>query len=118
MCSAIATRKKRNGRVAHGSPPLDICWKTRFGKVQMEKGSRVNLQLREQRTSEYDRQKKTNGNHDCRVNDRDPRILFHGDPAMTDNALRLRLEALERQMAELQAARGNGTPAKDWRSTV
>jgi hypothetical protein len=37
---------------------------------------------------------------------------------MTDSALRLRLAALERQMAELQAARGNGTHARDWRSTV
>lgn len=37
---------------------------------------------------------------------------------MTDSILRRRLAALERQMAELQAAHGNGTSAKDWRSTV
>ncbi len=37
---------------------------------------------------------------------------------MTDNALRLRLATLERQMAELQAARDDGTLASDWRSTV
>ena len=37
---------------------------------------------------------------------------------MTDNALQLRLAALERQVAELQAARSNGTIVKDWRSTV
>lgn len=37
---------------------------------------------------------------------------------MTDSTLQLRLAALERQVAELQAARGNGTLAKDWRSTV
>ena len=37
---------------------------------------------------------------------------------MTDHALRNRLAALERQVAELQAARRNGTPCNDWRSTV
>jgi hypothetical protein len=37
---------------------------------------------------------------------------------MGKNDLEERVKALEQQVAELQAALANGTPLKDWRSTV